>query len=74
MKGGKHGKAIVAGKAEESLMHKVLKGPTKVDSDEISGMPKAKRGEEFHPLEDDKIQLIKQWIDQGAQWPSEKTK
>ena len=46
----------------------------KEGKDEIGGMPKAKRGEEFHPLEDDKIQLIKQWIDQGADWPKEKTK
>ena len=72
MKGGKHGKAIVAGKADESLLYKVLSGPAKEGDDQIGGMPKQRRGEQYKPLADDKIALIKQWIDQGANWPSSK--
>ena len=59
---------IVPGKAEESLFYKVLKGPVKEDKDEIGGMPKPKRGEDFKPLPDEKVQLLKAWIDQGANW------
>jgi hypothetical protein len=70
LKGGKHGKAIVPGKAEDSLMYKLLKGPTKQGNDEISAMPKAKPREEFKPLADDQIQTIKLWINQGAEWPA----
>lgn len=71
LKGGKHGKAIVPGKAEESLMYKLLKGPTKQGNDEISAMPKPRgRGEQFKPLSDEQIQAIKLWIDQGAEWPA----
>jgi Planctomycete cytochrome C len=69
MKGGKHGKAIVPGKAEDSLLYKVLAGPAKAGDDDVSAMPKAKRGEEFKGLPDDQIKLIKQWIDEGAKWP-----
>jgi hypothetical protein len=70
LKGGKHGKAIVPGKAEDSLLYKVLKGPAKEGNDEIGGMPKQRRGEEYKPLADEKVQLIKTWIDQGANWPA----
>lgn len=69
-KGGKHGKAIVPGKADESLLYKLLKGPTKQGNDEVSAMPKPKPREEFKPLADDQIQTIKLWIDQGAEWPA----
>jgi hypothetical protein len=69
-KGGKHGKAIVPGKADESLLYKLLKGPTKQGADELSPMPKAKPREEFKPLADDQIHTIKLWIDQGADWPA----
>jgi hypothetical protein len=68
MKGGKHGKAIVPGKAEDSLLFKLLKGPAKVGDDEIAQMPKGRPGQEVQPLPDEKIALIKQWIDQGAKW------
>jgi hypothetical protein len=68
MKGGKHGVAIVPGKAEESLLYKLLAGPAKAGDDEVSAMPKAKRGEEFKALRDDQVKLIKQWIDEGAKW------
>jgi len=69
MKGGKHGKVVVPGKAEESLLYKVLKGDTTAGKDgkeTVHGMPKAKPGQDFQPLADDQIELIKNWIDQGA--------
>jgi len=69
MKGGKHGVAIVPGKADESLFYKLLAGPVTVDNKEISAMPKPQRNQPFKPLAKDKIELIKQWIDQGAKWP-----
>ncbi|HWE95282.1 MAG TPA: c-type cytochrome domain-containing protein [Tepidisphaeraceae bacterium] len=69
MKGGKHGVAIVAGKAEDSLLYKLLTGPAKAGDDEVSAMPKGRRGEEFKALPADQVKLIKQWIDEGANWP-----
>jgi hypothetical protein len=66
LKGGKHGKAVVPGKAEESLLYKVLKGDTTAGKDTVHGMPKAKPGQDFEPLADDQIEVIKKWIDQGA--------
>ena len=66
LKGGKHGKAVVPGKAEESLLYKVLKGPATVGKDEIHAMPKPKPGQDFEPMADDQVQVIKNWIDQGA--------
>ena len=69
MKGGKHGVAIVPGKADESLMYKLLAGPVTIDNKEVAAMPKAMRNQPFKPLAKDKIDLIKQWIDQGAKWP-----
>ena len=66
LKGGKHGKAVVPGKAEESLLYKVLKGETEVGGDKISHMPKARPGQDVKPVPDEQVGLIKQWIDQGA--------
>lgn len=66
LKGGKHGKAVMPGKGEQSLLYKVLKEPVNVDGDEIHAMPKAKPGRDFMPLNDDEIELVKKWIDQGA--------
>ena len=66
MKGGKHGKAVVPGKAEQSLLYKVLKEDATVGKDTIHAMPKAKPGQDFQPLADDQIEIIKNWIDQGA--------
>lgn len=66
LKGGKHGKAVIAGKAEESLLYKVLKEPVEVDGDKIHAMPKAKPGQDFTAINDDEIDLVKKWIDQGA--------
>jgi hypothetical protein len=69
LKGGKHGVAIVPGKADESLMYKLLSGPVTIDNKEVSAMPKPMRNQPFKPLAKDKTDLIKQWIDQGAKWP-----
>ena len=66
LKGGKHGKAVIPGKGEESLLFKVLKEPVTVDGEEIHAMPKARPGQDFTPINDDEIELIKTWIDQGA--------
>lgn len=73
MKGGAHGVAIIPGKADDSLLYKLLYGsvPSPDPDDEehdIDGMPKAKKGEKFKMLPKDKIETIKQWIDQGAKW------
>jgi hypothetical protein len=70
LKGGKLGHDIVAGDSTQSLMYKLLLGPTTVEGHHVDAMPKQRRGEEFKPLGKDKIDLIKSWIDQGAKWPS----
>ena len=66
LKGGKHGKAVIPGKGEESLLYKVLKEPVKIENEEIHTMPKARPGQDFTPIGDEEIELIKKWIDQGA--------
>ncbi len=60
MKGGDLGKAIVAGKSDESLLYLAVAGKT----DDVSQMP-----EKREPLADTEIALIKSWIDAGAVWP-----
>lgn len=67
--GGKAGNDIVPGKADASLLYKLLKGPVSHDGDDIDPMPKAMRGQKWKPLPDKQVELIKQWIDQGAKWP-----
>jgi hypothetical protein len=74
VKGGRSGKAIIPGNAKDSLLFKLLSGPVaRPDKDEddkdIDPMPKAKRGEKWKPLPADQVAVIKQWIDQGANWP-----
>jgi hypothetical protein len=66
LKGGKSGKDIVPGHAEDSLMYKLLLGPVNHDGEDIDPMPKSRRGEQFKPLPKDKIEVIKSWIDAGA--------
>lgn len=66
LKGGKAGSDIVPGKSADSLMFKLLTAPVKVGNHEIGAMPKPMRGQEFKPLPQEKIDLIKAWIDQGA--------
>lgn len=68
MKGGSNGADIVPGHADQSLLYKLLLGEVTVNGDEVAAMPKAKKGEEFKPLSQEKIDMIKSWIDQGAEW------
>src|SRR5262249_1920621 len=60
MKGGRHGKPVVAGKADESLIYQAA-GKTKRPF-----MPP--KSEE--PLAPEELALIKLWIDQGAKAPT----
>jgi hypothetical protein len=69
MKGGKSGKAIIPGNAKDSVLYKILLGTVTVDGEDIDAMPKPKKGEHFKPLPDKEIEVIKNWIDQGADWP-----
>lgn len=55
----KTGKAVVAGKPDESLMYEAISLP----ADDEDRMPPAKKGD---PLAQDQIDLIKQWIEGGA--------
>ena len=66
MKGGKHGPAVVVGKADDSLLYEVLKGQVTKGNDKINQMPKGRPNQPPKTLPDDKIALIKAWIDQGA--------
>ena len=60
LKGGQNGPAIVPKKPDESLMMKVLEY-----SGDIQMPPDAK-------LDDEKIAIIKKWIEKDAPWPTEK--
>src|SRR5215470_18616757 len=59
LKGGSRGPAIKPGNAEESLLYRFVAGEEK---------PRMPKGEE---LSEYQIELLKQWIDKGAVWPSE---
>ena len=60
LKGGESGKAIVPGDAGESLL---LKRIMHSDPDEV--MPPPDKKERLKP---DQVALIKQWIEEGAEW------
>ncbi|HEU0010181.1 MAG TPA: c-type cytochrome domain-containing protein [Verrucomicrobiae bacterium] len=64
LKGGKTGPAFVAGDAAKSEMVRRISLP-KSDDD---FMPS-----EGEPLSKEKIDLIKKWIDEGAEWPATAT-
>jgi mono/diheme cytochrome c family protein len=66
MKGGENKDDIVAGKSGDSMVYKLLLGPVGSGDDEIGRMPYKK-----DKLSDDKIAIIKAWIDQGANWPDD---
>ena len=68
LKGGKHKDDIVPGDSAKSLLYKVLLGPTSVDGKKMDAMPKQKKGEAFKPISKEQIDLVKDWIDQGAKW------
>ncbi|MFN6108038.1 MAG: c-type cytochrome domain-containing protein, partial [Planctomycetaceae bacterium] len=61
LKGGSRGPAVVAGKATESLL---IQAVTQADP-EIAMPP------EGEPLSAEAIQLLRDWIDQGAPGPSD---
>jgi mono/diheme cytochrome c family protein len=62
IKGGDTGPAILPGKSADSLMTKALLGT----AEDMHRMPLKKP-----PLPDEKIALIKSWIDQGAKAPAD---
>ena len=61
-KGGDSGKAIIPGKPQDSLIIQKISG-----SEGGLRMPPGK------PLSESEIDLIRNWIDQGAPWPEPKT-
>jgi len=66
MEGGKHGTAVVSGKAAESLLVQKLDGKPPF-GDRMPLDPKKKRGEpSTKKLSDEEIQLISDWVAQGA--------
>ena len=77
LKGGKYGADIVPGDAKNSRLFKLLSGSVteKVEDEDkdVPPMPKAKRGKKWRPLTGDQIATIRQWIDQGADWPEATT-
>jgi sugar lactone lactonase YvrE/mono/diheme cytochrome c family protein len=64
MKGGEEGEAIVAGKAEESLLVKFLEGRSGRGG-KNEAMPPGKR----EKLKPEEIALVKAWINAGAKGP-----
>jgi hypothetical protein len=56
LKGGSRGRALVAGKAEQSLLYQFITGKQQ---------PRMPLGDELSRAE---IDLLKQWIDAGAEW------
>jgi len=69
MKGGKAGKAIIPGKAQDSLLVKFIEGRSGKEG-KNQFMPPGKK-EHLKPAE---IALIRQWIDGGAPAPSAEMK
>ena len=59
MKGGVGGKAILPGKGAESLIVKLL----------LSGDPDERMPRKADPLPKAQVDLVRTWIDQGADWP-----
>jgi len=60
IKGGDHGPAILPGKSAESILAQVL-------ADTHSEIPRMPRKKE--KFTDEQIALVRNWIDQGAEWP-----
>ena len=66
LKGGDHENDLVPGNSEKSLMYKYLV----VEPDSKKLMPPKDKG---GPLAKDQIDIIKKWIDEGAEWPADVT-
>ena len=60
LKGGESGGLLIAGDSAKSLLVQVVEGT----HGEISRMPKKRE-----PIPASQIQLLRRWIDQGAEWP-----
>lgn len=58
---GKRGKLVVAGRVDDSLLVEVIS----LDADDEDRMPPPKKGP---PLAKEHIELIRRWIDQGAEF------
>lgn len=66
MSGGKHGAPVVAGKPKESILMKKLTGKPPF-GDPMPLDPKKKKGEpQTRRLTDQEIQILAQWIAEGA--------
>lgn len=63
VKGGKHGAAVIAGKADESLLLQRI-----LSHDEDERMPP-----EGKPLPADRVALLRRWINEGAIYPKNET-
>jgi hypothetical protein len=72
--GGKNGVDIVPGNSKQSRLFKLFSGPftVNVNGSIKAHMPKAKKGEKWKSLPADQIEIIRRWIDQGADWPDAK--
>ena len=64
LKGGENKNDIVVGKSAESLFYKTLLAAVGTGDDEVGRMPYKK-----DPLPPEQIKILKDWIDQGANWP-----
>ena len=64
LKGGEHKDDVIPGKAEKSLFYTTLLAAVGSGDDEVGRMPYKK-----DPLPADQIKILKDWIDQGANWP-----
>ena len=60
LKGGERGAPIVPGKPSESLLFRAING----GGEDVPRMPR-----KADPLSNEKIALIRTWIEQGANWP-----
>jgi hypothetical protein len=76
LKGGKYGADIVPGNSKDSRLFQLLSGPVTVTVDgedkDVPPMPKAKKHEKFKPLPADQVEIVRRWIDQGADWADAK--
>ena len=64
LKGGENKNDVIPGKAADSLFYKTLLAAVGSGDDEVGRMPYKK-----DPLSPEQIKILKDWIDQGVQWP-----
>ena len=63
--GGEHKNDVLPGKAADSLFYTTLLAAVGTGDDEVGRMPYKK-----DPLSAEQIKILKDWIDQGAEWPA----